>query len=122
MRFLDNALTGSCGPETDLWIFEVGPDVEDTFVEISADGIVWHDIGKIFGSTSAIDIDAFGFGTDDSFTFVRLTDDPIEGNTAPAWHVGADIDAICALSSTSVSPVPSLRPFGIAFLAMLILP
>jgi hypothetical protein len=29
LRFVDNALTGSDGGDPDIWIYEVGPDVED---------------------------------------------------------------------------------------------
>ena len=56
--FIDNALTNSGDGGFDLHIFEIGPDVEDTFVEISVDGVVWHAVGKVFGSTAGIDIDA----------------------------------------------------------------
>jgi hypothetical protein len=120
LRFVDNVLTGSGGPEMDLWVFEIGPDVEDTFVEISSDGSTWQPVGKVFGSTSAIDIDAFGFGPESNFEFVRLTDDPNEGNQTGVT-VGADIDAICALSSVSVSQVPSMQPLGLAGLALFVL-
>ncbi len=100
--FEDNALTGSDNADPDLWIYEVGPDVEDTFVEISADGTTWHPVGKVFGSTSTVDIDAYGFGTGDAFHYVRLTDDPDEGGQS-GDTVGADIDAVEALTSV---PIP----------------
>lgn len=105
LRFVDNVLTGSDDAADDLWIFEVGPDVEDTFVEISTDGVLWHAVGKVFGTTSGVDIDAFGFSSADSFAFVRLTDDPAEGATGGA-SVGADIDAVGAISTRRV-PVPA---------------
>jgi hypothetical protein len=38
LRFVNNLLTGSDSNVLDLWIFEVGPDIEDTFVELSSDG------------------------------------------------------------------------------------
>ena len=107
IRFTNNKLTGSDSDAHDLHIFEVGSDVEDTFVEISADGVTWHDIGKVFGSTSSIDIDAFGFDSQDEFVFVRLTDDPAEGNTS-GDTVGADIDAIGAISTSPVQDTPDL--------------
>ena len=106
LQFVDNVLTGSGDSASDLWIFEIGPDIEDTFVEISSDGLAWEDIGKVYGSESFIDIDAFGFGPEDSFRFVRLTDDPSEGLT-DGWTVGADIDAVCALSSSDAAPGPT---------------
>lgn len=95
LEFTDNQLTGNDNPDADLWIFEVGPDVESTFVEISTDGEDWEDIGKVGGSTTGVDIDQFGFGPDDEFNFVRLTDDPDEG-AQDGVTVGADIDAVGA--------------------------
>jgi hypothetical protein len=97
-RFVDNSLTGSGNNNLDLWIFEIGPDVEDTYVEISKNNTDWYSVGKVFGSTSGVDIDAYGFTTTDFFSFVRLTDDTNEGDQSGAT-VGADIDAIGAISS-----------------------
>lgn len=107
LRFVDNLLTGSGTPDSDLWVFEVGPDIEDTFVEISQDGAVFSPVGKVFGTTAGIDIDAFGFGTGDQFAYVRLTDDTAEGGQGGAT-VGADIDAVGAISTIRVSvPEPA---------------
>ena len=105
VEFVDNRLTGSGSAADDLWIFEVGPNVEDTFVWISKDGVDWKDVGKVFGSKSGIDIDAFGWGVDDQFRFVKLTDDINEGGTGSGGTVGADIDAVGAISSVT-APVP----------------
>lgn len=105
VEFVDNRLTGSGDDADDLWIYEIGPDIEDTFVEISMDGINWIDVGKVTGSTKGVDIDAFGFGPTDMFRFVRLTDDPNEGDL-DGETVGADIDAIAAISTT-VIPIPA---------------
>ncbi|HWR14424.1 MAG TPA: PEP-CTERM sorting domain-containing protein [Terriglobales bacterium] len=106
LRFTNNSLTGSGSSALDLWIFEVGPDVEDTFVDISEDGVVWHGVGKVFGATSGIDIDAFGFGLGQYFSYVRLTDDTNEGDQT-GGTVGADIDAVGAISSAPpVNQVP----------------
>ena len=107
LRFINNQLTGDNSTDPDLHIFEIGPDVEDTFVEISPDGETWFSVGKVFGSTSSIDIDAFGFTSEDSFSYVRLTDDPEEGNTS-GDTVGADIDAVGAISTTPQEHVPEL--------------
>lgn len=104
LRFIDNKLTGSGSTARDLHIFEVGPDVEDTFVDISKDGITWHGVGKVFGATSSIDIDAYGWGKSDEFAYVRLTDDGAEGGQS-GITVGADIDALGAISSVA-TPVP----------------
>jgi hypothetical protein len=98
LQFLDNALTGSGNSTPDLWVFEVGGDVEATYVEISKDGIRWYDVGRAPGSTSGIDIDAVGFGPNDRFYYVRLTDDPAQGDTTGP-SVGADIDAVGVISS-----------------------
>jgi len=106
LEFVDNRLTGSGDSKADLWIFEVGPDVEDTFVEISKDGSTWSAVGKVFGSTASINIDAFGFSQTDQFRFVRLTDDTNEGDQSGA-SVGADIDAVGAISSV-VAPPPAI--------------
>jgi len=96
-------------------VFEVGPNVEDTFVDISKDGVTWSSIGKVFGSTAGIDIDAFGFTLADQFGFVRLTDDPNEGGGGSGGSVGADIDAVGAISTVRVNvPEPaSLALLGI---------
>lgn len=105
LQFVDNRLTGSGTADPDLWIFEVGPDVEDMFVEISVDGVLWHAVGKVGGSTAGVDIDAYGWGTGSQFAFVRLRDDPLlDGQTG--YSVGADIDAIGAISTVAV-PEPS---------------
>lgn len=98
LRFTDNALTGSGDASLDLWIFEVGADIEDTFVEISSDGNIWHSVGKVFGSTAGVDIDAFFFGPGTSFSFVRLTDEPNLGEQSGIF-VGSDIDAVGAIST-----------------------
>lgn len=105
LQFVDNSLTGSGDSAPDLHIFEIGPDIEDTFVDISKDGVDWVSIGKILGSTAGIDIDRFGFGTSDFFYFVRLTDDPNEGAVS-GIQVGSDIDAVGAISS-GPPPAPS---------------
>jgi hypothetical protein len=105
LRFTDNLLTGSGNNQKDLWIFEVGPDIEDTFVEISKNGVDWTPVGKVFGSTAGIDIDAYGFGTADQFAYVRLTDDTLLDGQSGAT-VGADIDAVGAISTVPAVPEP----------------
>ena len=106
LRFTNNSLTGSGNSDLDLWIFEIGPDVEDTFVDISKDGSTWFSVGKVTGATKGVDIDAFGFGTSDFFSFVRLTDDILLDATS-GTTVGADIDAVGAIASAPpVTTVP----------------
>lgn len=105
LEFTDNKLTGSGTDSMDLWIFEVGPDVEDTYVDISKDGVTWNAVGAVGGSTSGIDIDAFGWGVSDIFSHIRLTDDPLlDGQTGAT--VGADIDAVGAIT-TIPTPIPA---------------
>ena len=120
LRFVDNQLTGNGDNTFDLWIFEIGPDVEDTFVEIGTDGINWTSVGKVFGSTAGIDLDAFGFGPANAFSYIRLTDDPNEGQQN-GNTVGADIDAVGAIS-TIATPVPEPTSFalGAAGVALMI--
>jgi len=106
LRFTDNSLTGSGNSNYDLWIFEIGPDVEDTFVEISKNGTIWYSVGKVTGGTRGINIDAYGWTQTDYFSYVRLIDDTNEGDQS-GITVGADIDAVGAISSAPpVTPVP----------------
>jgi len=105
LRFTDNVLTGSDNGDDDLWIFEIGPDVEDTTVEVSEDGLTWFSVGMVTGSTRGIDIDAFGFDSSSAFSFVRLIDVANEGGTGGAT-VGADIDAVGAISTRATGGIP----------------
>lgn len=117
LGFYDNMLTNSGDSLPDLHIFEVGPDVEDTYVAIrplpatatllqsegftTTDSRGFYEVGKVFGSTSSIDIDTFfpGFLAGElQFDAVRLIDDPLAGDTTGST-VGADIDAVGAISS-----------------------
>lgn len=106
LRFVDNRLTGSGNNQADLWVFEVGTDIEDTFVEISQDGNLWHGVGKVFGSTAGIDIDAYGWTTAHQFAFVRLRDNPAL-DAQVGTSVGADIDAVGAISTVAVVREPA---------------
>ncbi len=110
LQFTDNVLTGSGSNAFDLWIFEIGPNVEDTIVDVSVNGNTWLSVGLVTGSTRGIDIDAFGFGTTSAFTFVRLTDVLAEGGAGNGGTVGADIDAVGAISTrrlTAAVPEPA---------------
>jgi len=111
LKFVDNYLTGSDSSSSDLWVFEIGPDVEDTFVEISKDGTTYTAVGKVTGGTRSVDIDAFGYGSSDWFSYVRLTDDTNEGDQTGVT-VGADIDALGAIST--VVPEPSIASLVLA--------
>lgn len=95
--FRDNALTDEAGP--DLYIFEIGPQTEATFVEVSSDGETWHDLGRVAGSTSAIDLaEVEGLPERALYRFVRLSTDPDEQKSG-APFAGPDIDAVGAISS-----------------------
>ncbi len=109
VQFIDNLLTGSGTAAADLWIFEVGPDIEDMFVDISVDGLSWLSVGAVGGATAGVDLDSFGYGPDWSFAFVRLTDDTTKDGQSGST-VGADIDAVGAISTRRVTggvPEPS---------------
>lgn len=106
LRFSDNALTGSGDNGVDdLHIFEVGPQVEETLVEISVDGVVFIAVGTVAGATSSIDIDPTldleGLPATTEFRYVRLTDDTsADGQTGDT--VGADVDAVGAISTVII--------------------
>ncbi|MGF1493251.1 MAG: PEP-CTERM sorting domain-containing protein [Microcoleaceae cyanobacterium] len=105
LEFTDNYLTGSGDSSDDLWIFEAGGLTENMFVEISADGQNWSDKFFVGGTQEAgIDIDAYGYGKNDLFSFVRITDGG--GNAYEGGWSGADIDAVGALSAKQV-PEPA---------------
>ena len=99
IQFTNNLLTGSGDSQGDLIIFEAG-DIESVSVEVSRDGVVFDNVGVAGGSANTIDLDAFGFGPQDQFAFVRLTD--LEQGDPTSSSRGADIDAVGAISSVSV--------------------
>ncbi len=96
VEFTDNLLTGSGDGRPDLIVFETG-EIESVRVEVSRDGITFLDVGVIGGIDLTVDLDSFGFGIQDRFRFVRLTD--LRQGTLTSGPVGADIDAIGALST-----------------------
>jgi hypothetical protein len=110
LQFTDNALTTSGDSGLDLWIFEIGADLEPTAVKISKNGSNWIDVGDTSGGTSGIDIDAYigsGVAAGEKYTYVQLIDILPHQSGSP-W-TGADIDAVGAISSTEPpdpNPVP----------------
>ena len=104
LAFVDNFLTGSGDARPDLIVFENGA-VESVRVEISRDGVTFTNVGIVGGVTKTIDIDQFGFGPQDRFTFVRLTD--LRQGNQTSGPAGADIDAVGALST---APADSYIP------------
>ncbi|MEO1524376.1 MAG: GEVED domain-containing protein [Planctomycetota bacterium] len=107
LQFTNNLLTGSGDSLPDLAVFETG-SIESVLVEISRDGSSFFTVGQIGGLTTSLDIDDDGFGPQDRFSFVRLTD-LRQGNPLDA-SLGADIDAVGAISSV---PIERFIPGGI---------
>lgn len=93
VAFIDNALTDVNGP--DLYVFEVGPDVEGTFLAVSIDGETWIDVGEISGGRAEIDL-ADSAAAGGTYRALRLTDD---ASGCSGRFPGADIDAIAAIGS-----------------------
>ena len=128
LGFTNNLLTNSDSPDPDIWIFEVGTLVEPMIIELKplsafteqqlnlrgipdADGDGYYDFGEIGGATSSVDIDAIIPGYQMGilqFDAIEITDvvDGSCGSRTP----GADIDAVCALSSR-----PTLDCNGVPF-------
>jgi OOP family OmpA-OmpF porin len=82
----------------DLHIFEVGPAMEPTHLEISKDGVAWITIGRVSGGKASVDIHNF-VAPGDQFRFVRLTD--LKEGCGGDWP-GADIDAVAAIGCVLV--------------------
>ena len=101
VQFTDNRLTGSGNTNPDLMIFEVGT-AELVAVAVSTDGINYTDVGFASGAFPTIDLDAYGFNTSSRISHVRLTDVIADGSTS-GDSVGADIDAVGALSSVQLA-------------------
>ena len=121
LEFVDNFLTGSDDDRLDLWIFEIGPNIEACLIWISQNAQDWFSVGGIGGSTSGIDIDAYGFGTSDLFNYVMIQDNFPLGGFGPQSTVGADIDAVAAITTVPI-PEPatvSLLGLGIATFSLI---
>jgi len=120
LGFTNNTLVNSGTDDPDLFIFEIGPAVEGSFIELRplnqstedlviAEGIVdsdgdgFYEFGSVGGSTADVDIDSFfenAPGSSLLFDAIKITDDGSGcGGTTP----GADIDGVCALSSLPCS-------------------
>jgi hypothetical protein len=126
LAFTNNLLSNGGTPQNpyDLWIYEVGPNVEtmDIFVRPTAatfplldpaldpDGDGYFHVAHIAGQPSAVDLDLTfpGFAPGQlTFDAVRIQDAyNTDGTTGPS--VGADIDAVGAINS--VPPVP-IQPY-----------
>ncbi len=120
LLFTNNTLTNSGTSSPDLFVFEVGQLVEASTIElrplnaatttalinagrVDADSDGFYEFGGIGGALASVDIDAFVPGAPGGtllFDAVQVVDNP-DGcsGTTP----GADIDAVCALSSVACS-------------------
>ena len=67
------------GPGDDVYVFEVGPAVEETKVEVSSDLTAWYEIGIAEGRTAGLDMSG-KVPSGSSFCYVRITD---TGNNSP---------------------------------------
>jgi hypothetical protein len=114
VRFTDNRLTPDGTSAADLWVFVAGP-VDPAFVDVSRDGSDWLEVGNL-GLSNGVDLDAVGLLPGDLFAFVRLRDVP--GGQSSGTTLGADIDAIGAISTTVV-PVPAAGWMLVSALAAL---
>ena len=119
LGFSDNLLINSGDDNPDIWVFEIGTVVESTTIELrpadpitisaltgasvlDSDGDGYYEFGMIMGSTASVDIEEFvpGFTMGIlKFNAIKITDVPNIGCDSRA--PGADIDAVCALSSVS---------------------
>lgn len=109
LRFDDNVLLDGPGP--DLYVFEVGTEVEAATVEISADGETWVEVGWVEGGVAGIDIGEH-VQEGDRFRYVRLTDVADQGDLVPPYP-GADIDAVGAIGAAERVELPAEVLFDI---------
>jgi len=87
------------GEGDDLYVFEQGPQMEDTKVEVRSDLVTGHEVGVTKGSTAGVDIKG-KVPEGQSFRYVRLTD---MKEYPSGDYPGAEIDAIAGLNVKPVS-------------------
>jgi hypothetical protein len=80
------------GEGNDIYVFEVGPDVEATKVEVSTDLKSWIYVGDADGSISGVDITG-KVPAGAKYRYARITD--IKGQ--PSTWSGADVDAVAVI-------------------------
>ncbi|MEQ1825450.1 MAG: pre-peptidase C-terminal domain-containing protein [Pirellula sp.] len=97
VQFTNNILTGSNDARADLAVYEVGLS-EQVRVEVSPDNTNYTPVGSASFNNRYIDLDAFGFNSLSQLYYVRLTDVSNDG-ALTGDSVGADIDAVGAISS-----------------------
>ncbi|MBQ3404178.1 MAG: copper amine oxidase N-terminal domain-containing protein [Oscillospiraceae bacterium] len=89
------------GSGNDIYIFEVGGNVESSKIEVSNDLKTWYFIGIAEGSTAGLDFTG-KVPAGSSFKYVRVTD---SGENPSGGWPGADIDAVCGLNTKPVAAV-----------------
>jgi hypothetical protein len=77
----------------DIYVFEIGPNVEATKVEVSDDLKNWIYVGDANGALSGVDIHG-KVPTGGKYRYVRLTD--LKTASGSSWP-GADIDAVAVM-------------------------
>jgi outer membrane protein OmpA-like peptidoglycan-associated protein len=94
LAFTNNALINI--PGNDLYVFESGRYIEETYLYVSKDGLNWISVGKINGGNALVDI---GYSTKpgDIFRYIKLVD--AKTRTHDRMWPGADIDAVAAIGS-----------------------
>jgi outer membrane protein OmpA-like peptidoglycan-associated protein len=94
LSFINNALINI--PGNDLYVFECGRYIEETYLFVSKNGVNWISVGKINGGNALVDIgDSTKPG--DIFRYIKLVDAKTKTNDR-MWP-GADIDAVAAIGS-----------------------
>lgn len=109
LAFTDNALVNIEG--NDLYIFEVGKYIEDTYLYVSKNGKTWKNVGKIGGGNALVDI---GDSTlpGEIFTYIKLQDAKTSAKNGDRIWPGADIDAVAAIGSAKQLSLNALYLFN----------
>ncbi len=104
IKFSNNLLTGSGDAKPDLWVFTRGNPSTSLFVEVSKDPGIdlkqWQPVGKVNPANGGINIDDFGWGKNDFFSYVRLTNESLKGSDQPIPDI--ELDAVGAISSVNL--------------------
>ena len=108
--FKDNALINI--PGIDLYVFELGKYIEETYLSISKDGKIWKNVGKIKGGNAAVDL-GDSISADEVYRYVRLRD-MSSAPDYPESYPGADIDAVAAIGSAQTITLSSNVLFNFA--------
>lgn len=125
LKFTDNLLSGNGNSDSDLWVFSSQPLTSPLAVSISQDGTVWHGVGYVDAQQSGVDLDRWGWGNRDFFSYVRLINDFSPESLTPKIQPVA-IDAVGAISSIKIIPsqtgwLPQLSPLTRSVLFLLLL-